>query len=171
MPPGRAARKIAEPAKPADLDALVALEERCFSGDRMSRRSYAAALTNPRAVVLVARGPASGLLGAATLFLRADSPAARLYSIAVAPEARGRGLGTGLLRAAESAARRRGATALRLEVSVGNKSALALYQKSGYGISGRVARYYEDGSDAWRLEKRLTGSVSTGRQPTRRRTI
>lgn len=169
MPPGRPARNLAEPAKAADLDALVALEERCFSGDRMSRRSYAAALANPRAVVLVARGTA-GLLGAATLFFRADSPAGRLYSIAVAPEARGQGLGAGLLRAIEAAASRRGAAALRLEVSVGNKSALALYQKSGYGVIGRVAGYYEDGSDAWRLEKRLPKPAPTGRRPPRRRT-
>jgi len=53
--PGRPARNTAEPATAADLDGLVDLEERCFSSDRMSRRSYAAALANPRAVVLVVR--------------------------------------------------------------------------------------------------------------------
>lgn len=168
MPPGRPAG-APETAKPADLDALVALEERCFSGDRMSRRSYAAALVNPRAAVLVARGAGGRLLGAATVFFRADSPAGRLYSIAVAPAARGRGLGAALLQAAEHAARGRGATALRLEVSVRNKSALALYRKSGYGILGRVPQYYEDGSDAWRLEKPLPAPVPAGRRTSRRR--
>ncbi|WP_370153237.1 GNAT family N-acetyltransferase [Ferrovibrio sp.] len=145
-------------ARTADLDALVALEERCFAGDRMSRRSYAAALRNPRALLLVIPGDTS-LLAAATAFSRADSPAARLYSIAVDPAARGAGLGRRLLQAMETALRRRGAGALRLEVSTGNKSALALYRKSGYGIIGRIARYYEDGSDAWRLEKRLGGGL------------
>jgi len=87
----------------------------------------------------------------------------------VAPEARGQGLGARLLQAAEHAARRRGAAALRLEVNVSNKSALALYRKSGYGVVGRVAGYYEDGSDAWRLEKRLTEPASAGRRPIRRR--
>lgn len=142
-------------ARPADLDALVDLENRCFQGDRMSRRSYAAALHNPRAILLV-NGAPDALLAAAALFFRTNSNAARLYTIAVAPEARGRGLGAALLRACEKAARKRGATALRLEVNIRNKSALALYRKSGYGIRERINRYYEDGSDALRLEKPLS---------------
>lgn len=142
-------------AQPADLDALVDLENRCFHADRMSRRSYAAALHNPRAILLVS-GMSSSLLAAAALFFRSNSSAARLYTIAVAPEARGRGLGATLLRACEKAARKRGATALCLEVNVRNKSALALYRKSGYGIRERINRYYEDGSDALRLEKPLS---------------
>ncbi|HAD44322.1 MAG TPA: ribosomal-protein-alanine acetyltransferase, partial [Alcanivorax sp.] len=28
------------PARPEDLDALVDLEQRCFDGDRLSRRSF-----------------------------------------------------------------------------------------------------------------------------------
>jgi [ribosomal protein S18]-alanine N-acetyltransferase len=142
------------PARAEDLDALVALENRCFDGDRMSRRSYAAALRNSRAHILVAL-QGSKLTGAAVVFTRADSPAARLYSVAVDPAARGRGLGARLLAAAEQAARRSGATSLRLEVKERNRTALALYGKSGYGIVGRIAQYYEDGSDAQRLEKPL----------------
>jgi ribosomal protein S18 acetylase RimI-like enzyme len=142
-------------ARPDDLDALVDLENRCFRGDRMSRRSYAAALHNPRAILLVS-GARGSLLAAAALFFRSNSSAARLYTIAVAPEARGRGLGAALLDACEKTARKRGATALRLEVNIRNKSALALYRKSGYGIRERINRYYEDGSDALRLEKPLS---------------
>lgn len=147
---------IVRAARMSDLDALEALENRCFEGDRMSRRSFAAALRSPRAAILVAQNPAQAALSAAAVLLfRANSPAARLYSIAVAPEERGRGVGARLLAAVERTARRHGAAAIRLEVSVTNKSALALYQKSGYGIREHIVRYYEDGSDAWRLEKPL----------------
>ncbi|HEX6959813.1 MAG TPA: N-acetyltransferase [Ferrovibrio sp.] len=143
-------------ARLTDLDALVALENRSFRYNRMSRRSYAAALRNPRALILLARGGRKEpLAGAVVVFFRADSPAARLYSIAVSPQMRGHGLGRKLLRAAESAARAQGASAMRLEVKVRNGAALALYRKSGYGLIGRIAHYYEDGSDAWRLEKPL----------------
>lgn len=142
-------------ARPDDLDALVDLENRCFRGDRMSRRSYAAALHNPRAILLVS-GALNQLQAAAAVFFRADSQTARLYTIAVSPQARGHGIGAAMLAACETAARKRGATALRLEVSVRNKSALALYRKSGYGIRGRIDRYYEDGSDALRLERPLS---------------
>lgn len=148
------ARPAIRLARPGDLDALVALENRCFRTDRMSRRSYATALRNPRAVLLAVDG-GKGLQAAAALFFRADSAAARLYTIAVHPAARGHGLGAALLATCEKAASTHGAATLRLEVKVTNKSALALYRKSGYGIRGRIARYYEDGSDALRLEKPL----------------
>ncbi|HLT78983.1 MAG TPA: GNAT family N-acetyltransferase [Ferrovibrio sp.] len=148
------AQTIIRKAEPGDLDALVALENRCFDGDRMSRRSYAAALRNPRASLLVAMA-GMRLVGSAVVLRRSDSPAARLYSVAVDPTLRGRGLGARLLAEAEQAARNSGAASLRLEVKDRNRTALALYGKSGYGIIGRIAQYYADGSDALRLEKPL----------------
>ena len=144
-------------AAPADLDALVALELRAFSGDRMSRAQYRRHLASPRAAVLVADAPGEGLLGNALVFFRNGSTLARLYSIATAPAARGRGIGAGLLAAAEDAARARGCRALRLEVRVDNPAAMALYERAGYRRIGRYAGYYEDGADAWRYEKRLAG--------------
>lgn len=142
-------------AHPADLDALVALELRAFSGDRMSRAQYRRHLASPRAAVFVAVTPDDGLLGSALVFFRAGSTLARLYSIATAPAARGRGIGASLLAAAEDAARARGCRAVRLEVRVDNAAAMALYERAGYRRIGHHAGYYEDGADAWRYEKAL----------------
>jgi ribosomal protein S18 acetylase RimI-like enzyme len=142
-------------ATPADLDALVALELRAFSGDRMSRAQYRRHLASPGAVLLVAEAPGEELLGSALVFFRKGSARARLYSIATAPAARGRGIGAGLLAAAEHAARERGARALRLEVRQDNAAAIALYERAGYRRIGRYAGYYEDGADAWRYGKDL----------------
>ncbi|MBP1474912.1 GNAT family N-acetyltransferase [Frateuria sp. MAH-13] len=142
-------------AAPADLDALVALERCAFSGDRMSRAQYRRHLASPRAAVLVADTPDEGLLGSALVFFRAGSTLARLYSIATAPAARGRGLGGTLLAAAEDAARARGCRGMRLEVRMDNTAAMALYERAGYRRIGRYAGYYEDGADAWRYEKGL----------------
>jgi len=144
-------------ATPADLDALVALELGAFRGDRMSRAQYRRHLASPRAAVLVADAPGEGLLGSALVFFRAGSTLARLYSIAAAPAARGRGIGKALLAAAEDAARARGCRALRLEVRVDNAAAVALYEGAGYRRIGSYAGYYEDGADAWRYEKDLGG--------------
>jgi ribosomal protein S18 acetylase RimI-like enzyme len=156
-------RPVIRPARPGDLDALVDLENRCFTGDRMSRRSYARALRNPRATLLVATREGE-LVAAATLFRRTRSRIARLYSVAVAPSARGLGLGTAMLAAVERTAVRQGLTSLRLEVSLHNKAAIDLYRKNRYGIIGRFKQYYEDGSDALRLEKPLsTGSLKSSR--------
>ena len=142
-------------ATAADLDALVALELRAFSGDRMSRAQYRRHLASPRAAVLVADAPGEGLLGSALVFFRAGSTLARLYSIATAPAARGRGIGARLLAAAEETARTRRCRALRLEVRVDNAAATALYERAGYRRIGNYAGYYEDGADAWRYEKGL----------------
>ena len=144
-------------ATPADLDALVALELRAFSGDRMSRVQYRRHLASPGAAVLVADAPGEGegVLGSALVFFRRGTTLARLYSIATAPAARGRGIGASLLAATEQAARDRGCRALRLEVRVDNTAAIALYERAGYRRIGRYTAYYEDGADAWRYEKSL----------------
>ena len=138
----------------ADLPALVALENRTFATDRMSARQFRHHLSNPGAGVLVAtRGGA--VIGAAVVFFRASHRIARLYSIAVAAEARGGGIGESLLAACERMARARGASAMRLEVRTDNAAAQILYERRGYRHFGVRRGYYEDGRDASRYEKAL----------------
>jgi [ribosomal protein S18]-alanine N-acetyltransferase len=141
-------------ARRSDLDALIALELRCFRGDRLSARQYRFHLASNRAWLGVA-GRDEVLEGSALVMFRADTRAARLYSIAVDPVARGAGLGLALLRAAERAARARGADEMRLEVRADNRAAIALYEREGYARFGRRRRYYEDGADALRFAKPL----------------
>ena len=142
------------PATDADLDALVALERRAFTTDHLSPRQYRHHLHSPTAIVLAA-ADGSGLLGKAVVFLRVQSDIARLYSIAVADAARGRGLGEALLEAAERAARARGCRRMRLEVRQDNSAAIRLYERLGYRRFAARQGYYEDGADAWRYEKAL----------------
>jgi ribosomal-protein-alanine N-acetyltransferase len=138
-----------------DLDELVMLEERTFDSDRLSRAQYRRHLDSDSAQVLVASASHNHFLGAAVLFFRKGSAAARVYSLATQPQARGKGVGTALLQAADRAARRRGCRALRLEVNVRNAKAVRLYERLGYRRIGRYAHYYQDGADAWRYEKAL----------------
>lgn len=142
----------------ADLDALVALERRAFTTDHLSRRQYRKHLHSPTVAVLAAVD-ASGLLGKAVVFFRGNSSIARLYSIAVADTARGRGLGEALLKAAEHAARKRGCISLRLEVRQDNAGAVRLYERLGFRRFAARAGYYEDGADAWRYEKNIGDSA------------
>jgi ribosomal-protein-alanine acetyltransferase len=142
-------------AADADLVALLELENASFAGDRMTSRQWRRHLRSDSARVLVAVR-ARRLAGAAVLFFRLRSRVARLYSIAVAADARGQGIGEALLEAAERAASRRGCARLRLEVRVDNAGAQRLYERRGYRRFGRRAAYYEDGHDAWRYDKRLS---------------
>jgi len=141
-------------ATPADLDALVALERAAFTTDHLSPRQYRTHLRSSSAIVLAAVD-APRLLGKAVVFFRRNSDIARLYSIAVADAARGRGIGEALLKAAETAARRHGAQRMRLEVRQDNGAAIRLYERLGYRRFGRYDGFYEDGADAWRYEKGL----------------
>lgn len=142
---------------------MLALENTCFSSDRMSRRSFRHALANPLARLAVIPAPDGSLLGAALMLGRSDSPAMRIYSIAVHPAARGQGLARRLLGHMESLAQKSGAREIRLEVSVRNLAALALYRESGYEITRRVPGYYEDGADALRLAKPLAAPARADR--------
>ena len=144
-------------AGPADLDALVALEQASFSYDRMSPRQFRRHLASPSAAVLLAED-AHMLLGSALLFFRRGSALARLYSLATAAAARGRGIGKALLQAVEAEAQYRGATRLRLEVRHGNTAAIQLYERQGYQRIATLVGYYDDGAAAWRYEKSLIAS-------------
>lgn len=143
----------------ADLPRLLEIEAQAFPFDRISRRSFRHLLTRANAVSLVEEAPvdvdAAGLCGYVTLLFNRRSSLARLYSIAVHPRCRGRGVGERLLSAAEAACRARGCTALRLEVHPHNAGARRLYARAGYRAFGQYRRFYEDGADATRMEKSL----------------
>lgn len=95
------------------------------------------------------------LAGCAIVFFRRGSQIARLYSLAVAPEMRRRGVASKLLRAVEGHARRRRCGVVRLEVRSTNRATISCYRKHGYKEFGRYFAYYHDDSDALRFEKEL----------------
>jgi ribosomal protein S18 acetylase RimI-like enzyme len=149
-----------------DLDALVALENAVFTADIVSRRSFRHFLAAPNVALIIAEERGK-LAGYALILYPPRSDLARLYSIAVAPHTAGRGVGTQLLAAAETMARRHGRRAMRLEVHEHNSRAIARYEKSGYRLFGRVRDYYDDHGDALRFEKPLAASGKSSLTPLR----
>ncbi|MCR4266890.1 GNAT family N-acetyltransferase [Nitratireductor sp. ZSWI3] len=143
----------------ADIDALVELENAAFSGDRLSRRSLHT-LTGRRSAIVLVAVEETRIIGYALVLLRRLSRKARLYSIAVAPMATGRGVAGRLLETVEREALARGCGLMRLEVREDNSGAIALYEKSGYRCFGRRKNYYHDGMHALRYEKRLQSDAS-----------
>ena len=121
-------------ANPDDVKTIEALETRAFASDRLSARSLRDYLKSPAATVLVAEDEAKRLAGYAIVRFRRATSVARLYSIAVAEDARGRGVGEQLLTAAEDEARRRGDLFMRLEVRADNAVAIALYHRLSAGF-------------------------------------
>jgi len=135
-----------------DLDALVALENRCFDHDRLSRRNFRYMLTKANAATLVEEHKGE-LRGYVLLLFHTGTSLARMYSLAVDPASRGHGIAAKLIKAAEHAALARGRVYMRLEVRPDNAAAIALYQKLNYRQFGVVDDYYEDHADALRFEK------------------
>ncbi len=141
-------------ARLADVDALVALENKAFDGDRLSRRSLRYYITAQTVVMRVIKQ--DGTLAAYSLLaFRKGSKIARLYSIAVDPAFEGYGFGRALLKTCEKDARARGCVTLHLEVRIDNKRAIALYEKNGFERFDEIEDYYEDGAKAICLEKAL----------------
>ena len=153
--PVSAVRPMIRSATLDDIDALIALEAQCFDEDRISRRQFRHLLTRGNAAVLVESRDGHIVGDVVVLFSRATS-VARLYSLAVAAEARGQGLAKSLVHAAEQAAWSKQRAYLRLEVRKDNSAAIALYERLGYRRFGEWVDYYDDHADAWRYEKPLS---------------
>jgi len=155
-------------ARDADLDGLRALEDNSFASDHLTRRSLRRLISRPSAAVRVAaREPGGPVHGYSLVLFRKGSSVARLYSIAVADERRGTGLGRLLLADAERVAATRRKRVLKLEVRVDNAGAIRLYERRGYRLVGRDAGYYADKTDALRYEKPL--AVTARRAAQRKR--
>jgi len=138
----------------SDLDALEALEKKTFDTDRLSRRSFRRWINGEHRAFLVATINAK-LVGYILIILHRGTSLARLYSIAVDSDIRGRGLGRRLLVAGEKAARDAGRIDMRLEVRKDNTGAIQLYESMGYHRFGEYEDYYEDHEDAFRYQKRI----------------
>ena len=139
-------------ATPDDLPALVALEA-LFPGDRLSRRSLAAALQRRTSHVWVVEAAPGEVLANLVCFTRRDSPWWRIYSVVVHPSGRGKGHARRLMAAVSDAALRAGAAGLRLEVREDNAAARGLYAALGFTVRGRRPGYYDDGAAAVQLQR------------------
>ncbi|MDT8407175.1 MAG: GNAT family N-acetyltransferase/peptidase C39 family protein [Methylococcales bacterium] len=141
-------------ARLADLDALIALENACFDTDRLSRRSFRHWLTSEHRALLLAEIDQI-MCGYVLIIYHPGTRLARVYSLAVSPAQRGKGIAKALMVAGEREARENGRLYLRLEVSVDNTQAISLYESLGFQKFGFYRDYYEDHKDALRYQKRI----------------
>lgn len=145
-------------AGPDDLDAIDGIEASAFDRDRFPRRNLARMLTGGRTKFLLARTEGQPA-GYAAVSLKRGSLVARLYSLAVHPDARGKGVATALLEGAQHLAAMAGCNFLRLEVRASNTAARSLYERENFRLRGRRDAYYEDGEAALLYERAISGTV------------
>lgn len=142
-----------------DLNALVALENACFKTDMLSVRSFKRWIQSEHGILLVMELDGK-MVSYGLVWCHQGTRLARLYSLAVDPAMRGRGLAKLVLKELEMAASKKGRLYMRLEVSKSNQSAIALYQQAGYRIFGEYSDYYDDHMDALRMQKKIRYSQS-----------
>lgn len=125
-----------------DIPSIVAIERASF-GDPWSEGTFRDLLRLRHAIFLVAtervQQAVCGYVIAAVVAGEAE-----VLNLAVAPDARRRGLGGRLLDAGLGAVRERGGREVFLEVRASNSSALALYTSRGFAALARRARYYRN---------------------------
>lgn len=137
-----------------DIDRLVELEREAFADDAWLAPTWWCELAGrPRREYLVheSAGDVTGYFG-----IDHGGDVADVMTIAVAPAARGTGLGRTLLDELVARAASRGAQALILEVRADNEPARKLYDRNGFQQISVRRRYYQPGDvDALILRKHL----------------
>ena len=123
--------RLFEPA--ADITPLAALHTACFR-DAWDVAAIAALLASPGAFAFHNKD--------GFVLARIAGGEAEILTLAVAPHARGQGLGRALLQAAIAWAESRGADAMFLEVGADNPKAIALYAGLGFAKVGMRKGYY-----------------------------
>ncbi len=150
-----------------DAGACVALEIAAFDPPdrfpmRVWRRLIGPCQSAGSVLALGVRGPRHSLAGSIIVLLRRTSRVARIYSLAVDPGQRRRGLAKRLIAAIIRRLPPR-CTLLVLEVRIDNRTARALYTQLGFTATARLADYYGDGVPGLRYELALPAN---SKQPT-----
>lgn len=119
----------------------------------LHRISFAEAWNEQALKNLVASGATASVAEregriAGFILFRTASDEAEILTIAVAPDARLKGVGQALVREAAHAAAQVGATRLFLEVGANNAAASALYARLGFAQAGHRKGYYRTPGDA-----------------------
>lgn len=138
-------------ASASDLASIERIEKRSFEKERYQTEVLRLLLTGEDFVTVVAEEN-DVVIGYATVFCRKGCRSARIVSIAVLPDLRGRGIAEELLARIEELANAASAERLVLEVARANVPATNLYLKRGFVIMCELPDYYGPEKDAFYME-------------------
>lgn len=141
-------------AKKEDLFPLLALENMCFKEETFHNKQMEYLLLKARSLVLVA-SIEDNIVGSMIILLRNHIANARIYSLNVHPAYRRIGIASSLIETALKFLKDKGFKKITLEVGINNKAAQNLYSSKGFSADNILKKYYNNGTDALHLIKKL----------------
>ena len=141
-----------------DLESIVSMEQ-TFGAEAFSKRSLRHFILSKNLVLVFIDPDTKCRIAYCIVLLRSDTSKAKLYSITVAEEARGRGIGRKMLEACEQYSRNFGRTEITLEVRANNQTAINLYQTFGFKFVKTLQSYYGDNQDGYYMKKAVDISL------------
>jgi ribosomal protein S18 acetylase RimI-like enzyme len=154
-----------------DFERLWAIDHACFPpGISYSRFELMAYIKRSRSFTLVGErrgerdkwGRAAAEIGGFIVAEVGRDKIGHIITIDVVEAARGTGLGSRLLAAAEERLRESACWMVYLEAAVDNRAALGFYKKHEYFVLKTIPRYYSNGVDAFVLKKDLLPRAADG---------
>lgn len=140
------------PMHKGDLREVLKLEASAFT-DPWSKSVFEEFLPGGTGFGITVRA-AQELIGYACYFI--EPPQVHLTNLAVKPAARRKSVAKRLLDRILDVALDKGCGEIALEVRVSNEAAQRLYEREGFTVSGRLARYYDRPvEDAFVMSRRI----------------
>ena len=145
---------IFQQAMPQEAEQIAEFEETCFGEEGFSKNQIKYLIRKAKGEVIVVK-KSGVLIGSLILLFRNNSKYLRIYSIAILPEMRGKGIANELIVYAEKKAEELRLKGISLEVNENNMAAVNLYQKAGFRVFQTKKNYYKDKSSALVMRKTI----------------
>ncbi len=147
---------VFKPVTLCELDILCNIEVTYFVTDRLSRRQFIRFIKNNR---IWGAFLGETLIGYCIMLSKQNSLKLRLYSIVITTDFQGQGIWHSLLDYVIAQYQKvKAYTDVTLEVAVTNQKAIAAYKRYGFVITKNLISYYQDGTDAFSMTKKLSFS-------------
>ena len=134
-----------KPMQKSDLDDVISIEAKAYGEHHWSKDSFMSELSNDLAKYFSVFNTDGQLIGYCGCWQILEE--AHITNIAVSPDYRRKHIGEALLTTIIDECYRNMAKYITLEVRVGNKPAIALYEKYGFKSLGVRKGYYQDNNE------------------------
>lgn len=134
-----------KPMEKSDIDAVIAIEEKAYGPHHWSKESFMGELSNELAKYFSVYSESGDLIAYCGCWQILEE--AHITNIAVDPDFRQKHIGEAMLKTIIDECYKNMAKYITLEVRVGNKPAIGLYEKYGFKSLGTRKGYYQDNNE------------------------